>query len=81
MARQFVPDSTGKPITVNTSGITVKGYTGTWYVINEAVHNGNAVFLLEHEEHGDEVSGIAVDAECNIVCEAIYDDFPECLDY
>jgi len=81
MARQFTAFSAGKPITSNTDGITVEGHSGTWYVINEAVHNGKNIFLLEHEEHGDDAPGIAVDVDCNIVCEDIYDDFPECLDY
>jgi len=79
MARTFIPYSAGTPITTNTDGIGVKGHIGTWYVVNETVHNGKTVFLLEHEEHGDEVPGIAVDADCNIMCENIYDDFPECL--
>jgi len=81
MARTFIPYSAGTPITANTDGISVKGHIGTWYVVNETVHNGNTVFLLEHEEHGDEAPGIAVDADCNIICEDIYDDFPVCLGY
>jgi hypothetical protein len=81
MARKFIPYSKGKPITANTDKISVEGHIGKWYVINETVHNGKTVFLLEHEEYGDEVSAIAVDVDCNIVCEDIYDDFPECLDY
>ena len=79
MAKKFIQYSVGKPITFNTDGISVKGHIGTWYVVNETVHNGKMVFLLEHEEHGDKVPGIAVDTDCNIMCEDIYDDFPECL--
>ena len=81
MARQFTAFLAGTPITANTDGITVEGHTGTWYVINETVHNGRPIFLLEHEEHGDDALGIVVYADCNIVCEDVYDDFPECLDY
>jgi len=81
MARKATPYSAGDSITTNTDGISIKGHIGTWYVIDETFHNGKAIFLLEHEEHGDEVPGIAVDVKCNIVCEDIYDDFPKCLDY
>ena len=81
MAMQFITHSAGNPITANTGGISVEGHTGKWYVINETVYNDKKVFLLEHEEYGDEVPGIAVDIDCNIVCDGIYDDFPECLDY
>jgi hypothetical protein len=81
MARQFVTYTKGVPITSNTDSITVEGHIGTWYAINETVHNGRKIFLLEHEEQGDEAYGIAVDENGNVVCEEITDDFPECLDY
>ena len=81
MAKQHVAYSKGTPITSNTDSITVEGHKGKWYVINEAVHDGRTVYLLEHETYGDEVPGIAVDTDGKVVCEEIYDDFPECLDY
>ena len=80
MKKQYVKYVEGTPITSNTDSITVKGHDGTWYVINETVHKGRKVFLLEHEDYGDESFCIAVDENNNIICEEITDDFPECLD-
>ena len=43
-----------------TENIKVKGYRGTYYVIDETWRNGMKYFLLEHEDYGDEVPGVIV---------------------
>jgi hypothetical protein len=81
LKKQYKPYIKGQNITINTDNIKIEGHVGRWYVIDETVNNGRKVFLLEHETYGDDVAHIAVDIHGKIVCEEIYDDFPECLDY
>jgi hypothetical protein len=81
LKKQYKPHIMGQDITSNTENIKIKGHVGKWAVVSETTHNGRTVFLLEHETYGDEAAYIAVDVLGNIVCEEIYDDFPECLDY
>lgn len=80
MAREFVNYVKGNPITNNTDKIKIDSHIGTWYVIDETSYKGDKVFLLEHEEYGDEAAFIAVDENGKVICEDIYDDFPNCLD-
>jgi len=80
MAKKYVNHVKGQPITRNTDNIRVEGRIGTWYVIDETYHRGCKIFLLEHEIYGDEAACIAVDKNGKVVCEDIYDDFPDCLD-
>jgi len=81
MGKNYVHHVPGEPIGINTDRIAVNGHTGTWYVIAAALHCGKQAFLLEHEEYGDDVSGVVVDSEGSLLCEDVYDDFPECLEY
>ena len=81
MVKNYVKYKQGDPITINTTDIILPTHRGKWYAIDSVTHNGREVFLLEHEIYGDEAYGVAVDAQGNVVCEEITDDFPECLDY
>ena len=58
-------------------GIAVDGHNGTWYVINELVHNGKTYRLLEHEQHGDEALCIAIDEDGKLVMQDISDGIDE----
>ena len=58
-------------------GIAVDGHNGTWYVINELVHNGKTYRLLEHEQHGDEALCIAIDEDGKLVLDDISDGITE----
>lgn len=62
-------------------GITVDGHNGTWYVINELVHDGKTYRLLEHERHGDEALCIAIDEEGRLVMEDISDGITELAEH
>jgi hypothetical protein len=81
MTKAYTHHIKGQNISSNSDAISIEGHIGRWYVISEAVHKGQKIFMLEHEEYGDEAAHIAVDIKGSIVCEDIYDDFPECLDY
>lgn len=58
--------------------IKIEGHVGTWYVIDTAIHNGRELFLLEHEDYGDETASLIVDADKNIVLDDVWNGF---LDY
>jgi hypothetical protein len=60
--------------------ISLPGRIGAWYVIDETVYLGRKVFLLEHEEFGDETEALVVLSDGTIVCDEIYDAWLEHLD-
>lgn len=45
---------------MKTEGIKIKGYTGTWYVVDERVQEGQSYYLLESEIYGDEAPALIV---------------------
>jgi hypothetical protein len=57
----------------SSGGISLPGRIGTWYVIDETVHLGRTVFLVEHETFGDETEALAVLEDGTVVCDGIYD--------
>jgi hypothetical protein len=61
-------------------GIHVEGHQGTWYVIETGEHNGDSVYLLEHEEFGDEAACVIVDTFGNLLLEDVHNGLAE-LDY
>ena len=72
-------------ITEASENISVEGHIGTWYVIDsEEIAGGRKLFLLEHEEYGDEAAHIIIDENKNLVMEGVYngfDDYYDTLDY
>jgi len=50
--------------------IKIKGHHGTWYVIDEK----EGLFLLEHEQYGDETTCLIVNSEGETVCDNVWDD-------
>lgn len=67
-------------ITIESSGITIDGHVGTWYVIDRSTYKGVKVFLLESEVYGEDAAHIIVTAEGQIVAEDVYNGFSD-LDY
>lgn len=59
-------------------GIKVSGHFGAWYVINEATYFGSTIYLLEHEQYGDETCGVIVDENNNLILDDVWNGF---LDY
>lgn len=41
----------------------IKGYRGYWNVIETAYYNGEKVYFMEHDFHGDET--------CYLICKAV----------
>ncbi|MBD5444051.1 MAG: hypothetical protein HDR29_00690, partial [Lachnospiraceae bacterium] len=71
-------------ITEASENISVEGHMGTWYVIDSEEIEGRKLFLLEHEEYGDEAASIIIDEHKNLVMEDVYngfDDYRERMDF
>lgn len=58
-------------------GIKVKGHIGTWYVIDEDYHNGKKVFLLEHEQYGEDAAALIVDQDLNVIMDDVWNGFSD----
>lgn len=62
-------------------GIAIAGHIGTWHVIEtEITPTHGMLFLLEHDEYGDETAGLIVDKFGNIVMEDVWNGFDDYLD-
>lgn len=57
--------------------IKVEGHKGTWYVIETNVIEGRSLFLLEHEEYGDEAACIIVDEHGKLVMDDVWNGFDD----
>jgi len=57
--------------------IAVEGHIGTWYAVDETEIGGEKFFLLEHEEHGDMAACVAVNEQCKLVAEDLWNGFDE----
>lgn len=52
-----------------TKGLSVEGHFGTWHTAEVKKIAGETFFRMEHDEHGDTVAGIIVDADGKLVAE------------
>lgn len=70
-------------VTMETSGFNVPTYEGTWYAIDQMTIGDRTLFLMEHEEYGDETEHIIVDQNGVFVMGDIwngFDDYLEAMD-
>ena len=65
------------PVTSNSHNLHIDGHSGTWYVIDTSYYNGYQVFLLEHEEYGDDAACLIVDASGVVIREDVWNGFLE----
>lgn len=61
----------------SSDNISVSGHKGTWYVVDTKDYNGEKLFLLEHEEYGDEAPCVIVNGKGNLKLEEVYDGFDD----
>ena len=54
-------------------GCEVAGHVGTWHVIDQAA----GLFLLEHDEHGDEAASLIVDARGAVILDDVWNGFDD----
>ena len=68
-------------VTMDTSGLAVDGHFGTWHSIDTMQIGGKDFYLMEHDEYGDEVASIIVDATGKLAAEDLWDGFtPEIVE-
>ena len=67
-------------INEKSSGINIPDHRGTWYVIDATKSKGRALFLLEHEEYGDEAACLIVTESGNVIVEEVWNGFSDLED-
>lgn len=66
-------------MTKKASGIKIEGHKGTWYVIDTKEVAGHMLYLLEHEQYGEDADCLIVDYNHKIIAEDVtdgWDDVP-----
>ena len=53
-------------------GIKVKGHRGTWYVIDQREYDGEMLYMVEHEDYGDEAASLIIDEDFNVKADEIW---------
>lgn len=59
----------------------IEGYVGLWYSIDSEIIEGEAYYLLESEEFGDDIPCIIVDSDLSVVFEDVYNGLWEYKEY
>ena len=74
-----MPDTTElvRKISDTSSGISIKGHRGKWYVIASEEFSGDGLYLLEHETYGDETACLIVDENGNIKLDNVFNGFDD----
>lgn len=60
-----------------TKGLLVEGHFGTWHTAEVKEIAGETFFRMEHDEYGDKVAGIIVDADGKLVAEDLEHGFDD----
>ena len=53
--------------------VEIDGYDGTWYEIDKMLVNGKFYYLMEHEEYGDETTGLVISHDQSEIYETFDD--------
>lgn len=64
-------------MTIKKDGIKISTHRGTWGIISEALAGGHPIYLLEHEQLGDETCCIIVDEYMCILVDEVYNGFED----
>lgn len=66
-------------VDMDTSGLAVDGYEGTWHTVDQYQVAGATYFLMEHDEYGDTAGRLIIDATGKPVLNTLYEGFDEAL--
>ena len=75
--KQLEKEKQAGQIVPETKGISVDGHFGTWHTAERKEIAGETFFRMEHDEYGDTVAGIIVDAEGKLVAEDLEHGFDD----
>ena len=59
------------------ANVKVIGYTGTWYEINKKRYNSGCLYLMEHEQYGDNAPCIIINDDNEIKMEYVQNGFSD----
>ena len=57
--------------------IRINGDVGTWYIIDEKEYKDKTLYLLEHEDFGDEAGCLIIDKNYNVVMDDVWNGFDD----
>lgn len=73
------------PITRNSIDLSIEGHEGFWYVIDQKfvgpTFAPRTIFLLEHQDHGDEAACLIVDEVGSIILDDVHNGFEDLYDF
>ena len=64
-------------MTMQKDNIKIKGYRGTWYVIDEQLTRFGYAYLLEHEQYGDEAACLIVNKNLDVILDDVWNGFDD----
>jgi hypothetical protein len=64
-------------ISDSSSGISISGHKGKWYVIASEEFNKEQLYLLEHETYGDEAAGLIVNEKGTVKLDDVFNGFDD----
>ena len=64
-------------ITELTGGLSVDGHFGTWHTIDSMKLGETQLFLMEHDEYGDETACIIIDSNGKLLAEDVWNGFDQ----
>lgn len=59
------------------NNIKLEGYNGSWYIIDETIHNGNKYFLLESEIYGEDTASIIINKDFKVILDNVWNGFDD----
>lgn len=62
---------------IQQKGIVIEGHIGTWHVIDSKYFMGDAIFLLEHDDFGDDVPCLIVNEYFKVLMDDVYNGFDD----
>lgn len=63
-----------------TDGLVITGHEGTWYVLSTMEFDGENIFLLESEEHGDMAACLVVRENLELLFDDEWNGFDDYLE-
>ena len=69
MQEQLLEEEVRTPINEETKGLAVEGHFGTWHTEQMQEVQGEKLYLMEHDDYGNSVASIIVNADGKMVAE------------
>lgn len=61
----------------NSENIKITGWIGTWYTLESAFTARGKLYLLEHEQFGDDTEHLIVDSNGNVILDDVWNGFDD----